>query len=402
MSIERVDHVAAALARLPTQFRDLPGWEAVITALVSPLQETEDTLLAIYAGLLIDTSTGYMLRLLARLVGQPYDDITDDDLLRRYVKARIAANNSGGTRKDNITVARLILNDPDVRVQIREVWPATIIVELEDVPVDPDVAAVVAAFIHGREKGSASAAVGTRVTYSEYPIDETFRLGICAMSAAIAASAATIDTDGLRPVGKFPPGGGLIELRGEDSLGDEHVEVLEYVAYTYNAATNVGTFTLLPPAVTAYDYAARLNRVPGGGNVAALITLIEPTVERGLDGPMSISAAGTFDVVITAGPTYTVSIPAGLYTPRQMGAIIAAQVAAEPTLIAAMGYDDGLEIWYLYFFHGSATVTVQNFSTTTLRGELGYTTDPTGPANPLLPPNGMNTGNGGRLGGQVT
>ncbi len=400
MSLDKVDHVAAALARLPSQFRGLPGWEAAVTALVTPLQDTEAILQDLLVKLLIDNATGALLTLLGKLVKQPRDGVTDDTLYRRYVRARIAANNSGGTRADNITVARLILGDPAVRVYIREYWPAAIAVDLEDAAVAAATADIVASFVHGRSRGSVSAAVGTRVTHSAYPPAETFRLGATTYAETVTAGGSSFWTYVRDTVPAFPQAGGLIELRGPDGGDVEHTEVIEYASFAPVAPGNplptYYHFNCKPGETIRYGYVYKTNPFRGGVD-GALVTLVEQTVQRGVDAPVYV-AAGTFDVVVTAGATYTVTVPLGYYTARQFAARIERALWLVDPLFACGATWDAADLgWRLFVGRSAGTITVNNFSNTTSRANLGFSAASHGPGATVIAPLILATNNGGRL-----
>ncbi len=399
MSIAQItDHADRAVARIVGKLRNKPRFEALVRALVSPFQSIEDALWALFESD-VDRATGDELDVLGRIVGELRNGETDDELYRRRVRARIMANRSNGTVEDIIRVVRLILADDAVRVYVRQVFPAGLIVELEDVIVEDDVADIVAAFVTGRARGAAAAGIGTRTVHSTSDPDETFRLGITAMSGAIAAGASTILTDGIIRPGAFPPTGGTIELRGDDG-GTERTEVIEYASYSYAPPpSGIGTFQLPPLASVRYDYDVRTNHYPGGGLVGALITLVEPTVQRGLDDPAHITADGSFDLVVTAGATHTITVPAGYYAPRQVAAIIERQLwPVDPLWTISVTYDAGNDNWHLDIERSAGTFTLNGFSNTTFRGELGFASAAYGPIGGNLPaPNGLNVGDGGKL-----
>lgn len=69
----------------------------------------------------IETSTGQVLTLLCKLVGQPRGAITDDEILRRYGRARIAVNRSTMDGESILLVARLFLGDGVGVVEVENV-----------------------------------------------------------------------------------------------------------------------------------------------------------------------------------------------------------------------------------------------------------------------------------------
>lgn len=396
MTIAQItDHADRAVARIVGKLRDKPRFEALVRALVSPFQSIEDALWALFESD-VDRATGDELDVLGRIVGELRNGETDDTLYRRRVRARIMANRSNGTVEDIIRVVRLILADDTVRIYIRQIFPASILVELEDVAVDADVADLVAAFVSGRARGAAAAAIGTRVIHSEYENDDTFRLAIAVYAETITAGGNTFLAYVRDPrEAMFPPNGGLIELRGDDS-GTERTEVIEYASFVpVDPTASLPTyyrFYCKPGETIRYSYPYKTNPFRGGVD-GALVTLVEPTVQRGIDNPVTV-AAGTFDIVIDGGATYTVTVPQGNYTARQFAALCDRQLwPNDPTLTAFATTPTN---WKLEFAISAGAISINNFSSVTMRDQLGYTGDQ-GPFAGLFPTNGLNTGDGGRL-----
>lgn len=59
----------------------------------------------------VETSTGAVLTMLGNLVGQRRNGIADDEVYRRYIRARIATNKSTMDGESILTVAQLFLGD---------------------------------------------------------------------------------------------------------------------------------------------------------------------------------------------------------------------------------------------------------------------------------------------------
>lgn len=156
-----LDHAAEAIDRLPRQFRNKPRIEGLLAALCTSIQTLENAAVDVLANLDVDVSIGSILRALAHRVGQSTDGVGDDDTLRRFVKARIAANRSSGTTEDLIAVTRLVLGSPTTTVHVETRTVATIVVTL-GAATTSDVVAILLLFLTVARK----AGVRLRVVYS--------------------------------------------------------------------------------------------------------------------------------------------------------------------------------------------------------------------------------------------
>ena len=157
-----VDHVKAALARLPEQFKRKPKLRALIEALAKPAQAIEDAGQQLL-GHSVDTAVGVYLDAIGKIVGQPRNGLTDEDLYRRYVRARIMTNRSRGTVDDLIRVARLVVHDTAARVRIRPFRVASLVAAIDDAAVSPAVADILIDFLRS------AASAGVRVVLSTSP-----------------------------------------------------------------------------------------------------------------------------------------------------------------------------------------------------------------------------------------
>lgn len=87
--------------------------ETLLTIFLKPAQRLENTSIDMLTKRFVDTAEGAQLDVLGRLVGQPRGGLVDDTY-RRYIRARVAANNSSGKREELINIARLVVNDASV------------------------------------------------------------------------------------------------------------------------------------------------------------------------------------------------------------------------------------------------------------------------------------------------
>lgn len=168
------DQVATALSRLPQQFRSSaqPNIEAFMRILAAPLQDVQRAALDVLLLRTIDTAVGAQLDWLGRVVGQPRDGVVDDELYRRYLRARIATNRSKGRFVDLIKIARLVVDEDSLRVVALNEGTATVRVRLADIAVASDVAAVLILFL----REAKTAGVRLVLEYSEHTPDTTFTL----------------------------------------------------------------------------------------------------------------------------------------------------------------------------------------------------------------------------------
>ena len=105
MSVEEITtHVTDALARQPDDAFGLPNNTLVITAAVTQVQELETALHDLYTDRRLGTAVGEQLDLLGRIVLEPRNGNSDADY-ERFIRARIATNNSEGRYDDLNRVA---------------------------------------------------------------------------------------------------------------------------------------------------------------------------------------------------------------------------------------------------------------------------------------------------------
>lgn len=96
MSIAQItDHVARALAILPSQFADATKLRALLTALTAQVQLLDDDAWACIEDRMLDTAEGAQLDQYGKVLGQPRDGLADDDY-RALLGIRILANRSNG------------------------------------------------------------------------------------------------------------------------------------------------------------------------------------------------------------------------------------------------------------------------------------------------------------------
>lgn len=209
MALKKItDHAEQAIARLPQQFQGKKSIEFLIRALCRPWQDLEGAAYAVLIGRLIDTAIGDQLTGIGAIVGQPRGGVTDDDLYRRYVRARVAVTVSKGTYADILAVTRLVLGDADIDIIISDGGVASVLVTLGPYGVDPAVAAILIEYL----RETVAAGVRIQLTHSAAPDDHTWSPGSVTTTDGVAYTGAPLkvhSTYGFHPSGSIliDPGG---------------------------------------------------------------------------------------------------------------------------------------------------------------------------------------------------
>lgn len=168
--LPQVDHVALGLARLPFQWRDSANMIALFTIFLARYNILEQVCQRLLLLRSIDTANvddpfgiiGAQLDQIGAKVGQIRNGLSNTDY-RRYIRARIATNNSDGLRENLINIAVLIINDPAVYVQVTELYPAAVDVRILNIVTGDSLATVLVDFLRLAVKG------GVRHTVTSTP-----------------------------------------------------------------------------------------------------------------------------------------------------------------------------------------------------------------------------------------
>lgn len=127
------DHAEIAIEKLPTQFRELPNWRGLVTALIGKeamergLQGLEDDLEGFYDRLDIENcNSTWELIQIGKLVGRS-KNTSSLTLLKRYIYAQIAANSSHGSA-DNLYHIFQLLCEPTAK-RLRDLPPAAVLLQ---------------------------------------------------------------------------------------------------------------------------------------------------------------------------------------------------------------------------------------------------------------------------------
>src|SRR6185312_6111072 len=118
----------------------------LLRILIAPYQDRENAQQQLLLRA-VTTSTGLTLTYFGKLVGQQRNGVTDDDVFRRYVQARIGANRSTMLGEDLINVMRLIMGAPiGMQVVLNPIGAAAVYATIRGVIVSPDVEQVMLVF----------------------------------------------------------------------------------------------------------------------------------------------------------------------------------------------------------------------------------------------------------------
>lgn len=182
----RRDHAAEAYGRLLHQFKDKPNLVALLAIFMRQFDELEAAIYALLVERTIYAAVGAQLDQIGAVVGQPRNGM-DDDTYRRYILARVAANNSDGLVEDLIDITRLILNSDTTTVQVVSKGFATVIVRALGDRVEWSVASIIIELLR-------FAAVGAARVLFEFLTWPTMTLTKSAGGAAWNAGAFSIET----------------------------------------------------------------------------------------------------------------------------------------------------------------------------------------------------------------
>lgn len=117
MIVQINDHFQKAKARLLTQFKQQPRIEGLLEALCIPIQELEDVFFNMMDNRSIYSALGQQLDLWGEVLAQPRNGITDDELYRITLLAKVAQNISKGTPEDVIVVYKLLMRADYIEYQ---------------------------------------------------------------------------------------------------------------------------------------------------------------------------------------------------------------------------------------------------------------------------------------------
>lgn len=144
--------------------------EHLVAAFAAPFQLLEDAQQQLLVNRTVDSAIGVQLTTVGKLVGQPRQGVTDDDIFRRYVRARIAVNKSDGTIEDILTVSDLVVYDDNAIYIFDNRGIASFNLRVTGIFIDYSLAALLISFL----KEAASAGVRVVVEFDNVDAADTF------------------------------------------------------------------------------------------------------------------------------------------------------------------------------------------------------------------------------------
>lgn len=145
--------------------------QKAIRALLSPAPDLVIAMHQVLTLRSVDNALGAQLDVLGRIVGRPRNGITDDEVYRRLVRAQISANKSDGTNADILTIARLVVADPDATFVLRNEGAAGFVLAVGGIALDEDIAAVLLELLLRATSGG----VRLLLEYATSPPEDVFR-----------------------------------------------------------------------------------------------------------------------------------------------------------------------------------------------------------------------------------
>lgn len=141
----------------------------LLTSLLGPVQDMENALQTLFTERGIDYALGEQLDVLGRVVGQPRNGL-EDEIYRRYIRARITANRSKGTINEITRIADLIVYEDGVIYQVDNQGMACYVIR-PYAAISAELAATLLLF----EQDATSAGVRVIVEYSSLEPETWFR-----------------------------------------------------------------------------------------------------------------------------------------------------------------------------------------------------------------------------------
>jgi hypothetical protein len=142
----------------------------LVEAWTKPFVTLEDTIETMILMRDVRFATGIWLTQLGSFVGQPRQGVTDDELYRRYVQARIITNKSDGQPETMYAITRKILGDTAHTLQIDIQGHCGFVMRVGGEPLEYPVATIIISFL----RQAASAGVRVILEFSTLDPEDTF------------------------------------------------------------------------------------------------------------------------------------------------------------------------------------------------------------------------------------
>lgn len=286
-----------------------------LTVVLKPLQDLEYVFAQLLTARYVGTATGIYLDDVGALVGQPRNGVTDDDLYRRHVRARISANRSKGLTEDVITVARAVLGDVAYRVVVDNTGIAALVVRIADKALPSAVATI----LIDMERDTVAAGVRILIEWSIVAPTDTFVIATATyLDGAHLAGVTTLNVAAGGPTAWPLTGSVLIDA------GTAAEETVAYTSHTSSAITCAAT-------ANAHDTLAEVVLVDGAGLGFATA---QSTLTAALaGGEASVVVASTTGFTATG----TITIDAGLAVEETLAydALTPTVIGLAPTVLVA-------------------------------------------------------------------
>lgn len=143
----------------------------LLTALVAPAQDLENVIQQFLANRFVDTAVGAQLDIIGAIVGEDRNGLIDNDY-RRYIRAKIAVNNSNGVFEDLLTIAFLVIYDASATYIATDVGTATVVLRVGNITLTDALGNILATFL----QKAVSAGVRIVTEWSNSLPASTFRL----------------------------------------------------------------------------------------------------------------------------------------------------------------------------------------------------------------------------------
>ncbi len=144
--------------------------QKALRALLTPIANLEACMMAVLTQRTVDTAIGAQLTVLGKIVGRSGRN-PDDEIERRYVRAQITVNKSDGLIEDILTVARLVVDDPDADLVLENTGAAAYNLIVDGISLSHDVATVLVQLV----LKATSAGVRPIVEWTEGDPDDALR-----------------------------------------------------------------------------------------------------------------------------------------------------------------------------------------------------------------------------------
>lgn len=295
MTTAITDHEVQAPNRLRDVLREKTTIPALVQALADPSNAVDAAIMQLLLERSIDTAIGTQLDDIGAIVGISREEIDSslvDSDYRRYVRAQIWTLNSDGLTEDILRVIRLVIDDDDASYVLEQLFPAGILLRIEDIAVSSDVSDIVALYM----RATVSAGVKIQLISNTQVPTKTFRTAIATYLNGnfddTAGGTANVDDTTL-----FPDSG---TLRFSEGTSDD---IAADLAYTGKTATSFTGVAVGAGEIHLDNGAVRLVRTPNQG-FPAFFTL--------LNGSYTGGATMTVDDTTDAPSSGTLTLSKGL------------------------------------------------------------------------------------------